>query len=131
MAATDARPVKTPGPDHPITVQRHDGRVRVALHGATVAESQRALVMHEASYPAVYYIPLADVIRDRLVPSDHTTWCPFKGEARYFHLQSADGALAENAVWTYPTPHAAVDAIADHAAFYEAKVDAIEISGDA
>ncbi|MCO1398680.1 hypothetical protein L0Y96_34835, partial [Burkholderia cenocepacia] len=44
-------PVKTPGPDHPITVSPHPSRVVVTVAGRTVADTQRALALCEASYP--------------------------------------------------------------------------------
>jgi uncharacterized protein (DUF427 family) len=91
--------------------------------GAVIADSVKALSLAEASYPAVAYIPRADADMSRLTRSAHTSWCPFKGEASYFHVARADGSLIENAVWTYEAPHADVAAIKDHLAFYPSKVE--------
>lgn len=110
-----------PSPDHPITVEPSGQRVTVTYAGRTIAESDDALVLREASYPPVYYVPIDDVAHDALHPSSHQTYCPYKGEAAYFSLQ-ADGRSDENAVWFYEHPYDAVAQIRDHVAFYPDKV---------
>jgi len=52
-----SRPVKIPGPDHPITVTPARGRVTVIAAGRTIADTRAALILKEAAYPPVYYIP--------------------------------------------------------------------------
>ncbi|MDF2694886.1 MAG: hypothetical protein K0S65_3269 [Labilithrix sp.] len=96
--------------------------MKVRVNGETVADTDRAIALHENGYPVVYYIPRTDVKMDRLVRTPHHTRCPFKGEASYFNL-IPNGA--ENAVWTYEQPYDEVLAIKDHVAFYPNKVDAI------
>ena len=117
-----ARTVLQPGPQHPITVAPAPNRVTVQAGGTPVADTTAALALQEASYPTVYYIPLADVRADVLKPSDHTTYCPYKGDASYYSLVTADGELAD-VVWYYPEPYPAVAEIAGHVAFYADKVD--------
>jgi uncharacterized protein (DUF427 family) len=114
-----AKPIRIPGPDHPITIDPHPGRVRILLGDLVVADTTSALTLREANYPAVSYIPRADADMTLLTRSTRTTYCPFKGECSYFDLPSADGA---NAVWTYETPHDAVKQIAGHLAFYPDRV---------
>ncbi len=111
------KPMKIPGPDHPITISRNSGRVVVRLGDIVVADSQNALTLREASYPAVQYIPRADVEMTMLRRSDHASYCPYKGDASYFSVV-ANGAALENAVWSYEAPYDAVAAIRDHLAFY-------------
>ena len=60
-----------------------------------------------------------------LAPTDHTTYCPYKGDCAYFSIPLG-GERATNAVWTYAAPYAAVAVIKDHLAFYPDRVDAIE-----
>jgi uncharacterized protein (DUF427 family) len=110
-----------PGPDHPITVEPNRAHITVTLEGKVIAETDRALELKEASYPAVQYIPLADVDPAVLTGSDHQTHCPFKGDASYYNL-AVEGRTVENAVWTYRTPYDAVAQIADHVAFYPNQV---------
>ena len=58
--------------------------------------------------------------------TDHSSYCPYKGEAGYFSV-AAGGARATNAAWTYEAPYESVVAIKDHLAFYPDRVDAIEV----
>ena len=117
------KPLKTPGPEHPITVEPTRRRVAVKAGGRTIADTRDALILQEASYPAVHYIPRADTDLSQLTRSAHATYFPYKGDASYYHL-----AGAENAVWSYETPHPAMTAIQDYLAFYPDRVDAIEVS---
>ena len=117
-----SRTVLQPGPQHPITVEPAAARITVTAGGTPVADTTAALALQEAKYPTVYYIPLADVRSDVLQPSDHTTYCPFKGDASYYSIAIGDGELTD-AVWYYPEPYPAVAAIAGHVAFYANRVD--------
>lgn len=111
------KPIKIPGPDHPITISRNPGRVVVRLGDVVVADSRNALTLREASYPAVQYIPRADADMALLQRTDHASYCPYKGEASYFSV-AAGGAGLENAVWSYEAPYDAVAVIKDYLAFY-------------
>ena len=118
--------VLQPGPDHPITIEPSGQRVTVTYAGRTIAESDDALVLEEAGYPPVFYVPLVDVAHDALQPSSHQTYCPYKGDASYYSLttghQASGDRTTENAVWFYEHPYDAVAQIKDHVAFYADKV---------
>jgi uncharacterized protein (DUF427 family) len=122
------RPIKIPGPDHPITITPNPGRVVVTLGGQVVADTRAALTLQEASYPPVQYIPRADVDMALLQRTDHATYCPYKGEASYYSLPLG-GERSVNAVWTYEAAYPPVAAIQDHVAFYPDRVDGIEERG--
>jgi uncharacterized protein (DUF427 family) len=117
-----ARTGKTPGPDHPITVQPTGARVVVRAGGRVIADTTAALTLQEADYPAVQYIPLADVAPEVLRRTDSHTYCPYKGEASYYSLVG-DGTEIADAVWVYEEPYDAVGTIAGHVAFYPQHVD--------
>ncbi|WP_077963305.1 DUF427 domain-containing protein [Ensifer adhaerens] len=119
------KPIKIPGPDHPITIEKNPARVVVMLGGRVVADTRNALALREAFYPAVQYIPREDVDMSLLQRTDHSSHCPYKGDASYFSILSG-GERSKNAVWTYEDPHAAVAAIKDRLAFYPDRVDSIE-----
>ncbi|TDV55395.1 DUF427 domain-containing protein [Actinophytocola oryzae] len=116
-----SREIKTPGPDHPITVEKHPARVVVRVGDQVVADTTAALALREADYPVVPYIPLADVDQALLKDSDTTTYCPFKGDASYYSLVTGAGEVTD-AIWTYREPYPAVADIAGHVAFYANKV---------
>ena len=120
------RSVKIPGPDHPITIAPTARRVVVTVGGRVVADSRNALTLQEASYPAVQYVPLADVDLSLLERTTHATYCPYKGDCAYYSVP-VGGERAVNAVWTYEQPYDAVAGIRDHVAFYPDRVDAIEL----
>jgi uncharacterized protein (DUF427 family) len=122
------RPIRIPGPDHPISITRNPRRVVVTLGGKVVADTRDALTLREASYPPVQYIPRQDVDMALLARTDHATYCPYKGEASYYSLPSG-GARSVNAVWAYESAHPAVAAIQDHLAFYPDRVDGIVEEG--
>lgn len=79
-------------------------------------------MLKEAQYKGVAYFPRADVDMSLLAASDLDTYCPFKGRAGYFSINAA-GATAQNAVWTYETPHPAMTAIKGRLAFYPSVVE--------
>jgi uncharacterized protein (DUF427 family) len=118
------RQIKTPGPDHPITIEANPARVVVTVAGHVVADTQRAVTLREAQYPPVQYIPLADVDMSLLQASDTTSYCPYKGDASYYSI-AAGGERSVDAVWTYEKPFAAVEKIGDRVAFYPDRVDEI------
>jgi uncharacterized protein (DUF427 family) len=117
--------MKVPGPDHPITVDPNSRRVRVTFNGRVVAESARVLLMREGKYPPVFYIPRKDADAELLERTDHSTYCPYKGNASYFSIRAGD-RVSENAIWTYEQPYPAVAGIKDCLAFYPNRVDSIE-----
>ena len=110
--------IKTPGPDHPITVIANPARIVVRAAGRVIADTRKALTLREASYPPVQYIPRADADMALLTPSDHATYCPYKGDCSYLNLPDA-----QNAVWSYEHPYGAVAAIKGYLAFYPNKVE--------
>ncbi len=125
------RPMKIPGPDHPIEIRPNPSRVVVTVGGETIADTREALTLNEAGYPAVQYVPRRDVDMATLARSDHATWCPYKGEASYYSIP-AGRERSLDAVWTYETPFPAMAAIKDYIAFYPDRVDEIaQLCGDA
>ena len=118
--------VRIPGPDHPITITPNPKRVVVTVGGRVIADSRAALTLQEAAYPAVQYVPRADVDMALLERTAHATYCPYKGDCAYYSVP-AGGERAANAVWTYEQPYDAVAAIREHVAFYPDRVDSIEL----
>lgn len=108
-------------PDHTVEVDPQPSSVRVSFEGRVVAESQRARVLRESRCPPRIYVPREDVDFALLESTDHTTWCPFKGQASYHSIRLGD-VVAENAVWSYEDPFDEMAAIAGHLAFYGERV---------
>jgi uncharacterized protein (DUF427 family) len=95
----------------------------VHVSGEVVAETDNALTLQESTYPAVQYIPFADVRREVLRPTDTETYCPFKGDASYYSVVTSGGETVDDVIWTYEKPYQAVAEIAGHVAFYPNKAE--------
>ena len=124
------QPILKPGRLHPITVEPAGSEVTVTVADRVIARSEHALTLREASLPPVHYLPLGDVDPAVLVASEHTSYCPYKGEATYYGLRVGD-QVTPDVVWTYTDPHDAVAPIADHVAFWVGKVDGLAITESA
>lgn len=120
MSEVKAR--KLPSADHPITVTPTEGRVVVRVGDQVVADTTRALTLQESTYPAVQYVPLADVDPALITSTDTQTYCPFKGDASYYSITTG-GQTIDDAIWSYVEPYDAVSEIAGHVAFYPNKVE--------
>ena len=119
--------MKIPGPDHPIAIEPATEHVRVTFAGKVVADTRRALVLREAAYKPVFYIPREDAQAALLEKTTNATHCPYKGDASYYSIKVGD-RTAENAIWSYETPFPAMKEITGYIAFYPNRVDAIEVS---
>jgi uncharacterized protein (DUF427 family) len=104
--------VKLPGPGHPISIERSHARVVVSVESRVIADTRNALILREAAYPPVQYIPVDDVDFSQLERTDHITYCPYKGDCNYYSV-SAGGKKSVNAMWSYEDPFPAVSQIKD------------------
>ncbi len=92
------------------------------FHGEILADSSNVIMVHEAGYPPVAYIPSSDVCADFLSETSRETHCPFKGYASYWSIKVGD-ETAENAAWAYPRSYEEVTELADCIAFDKRFVD--------
>lgn len=110
------------GPRHRLLLTPFPRRVRAELAGATVVDTERGALLHESNLLPVLYVPEADVDARLLTPTDHSTHCPFKGDASYWSITVGD-RTAENAVWSYPTPIEEATWLRGLMAFYWDRLD--------
>jgi uncharacterized protein (DUF427 family) len=115
--------IKVPDADHTITIDTDTIRVVARVGDTVIADTNAALTLREAGYPPVHYIPLDDVVPGTLRPSASHSYCPYKGDASYYDVVLPDGTELADAVWTYPSPYPAVEAIEGHVAFYTDRVE--------
>ncbi|MDL2406948.1 DUF427 domain-containing protein [Rhizobium calliandrae] len=120
------RTKRMPGPDHPITIEASTSRVVVKVGGETIADTRHAVILREANYAPVFYIPREDAQMSTMRRTDHMTYCPYKGECAYLSIP-AGGGRSVNAVWTYEKPYEAVAEIRGFLAFYPDRVDSINV----
>jgi len=62
----------------------------------------------------------------RLVPSETTSECPFKGRATYYSLKVESGVLRDVA-WSYEVPYAEHQGLRGRLAFWEEKIPSLLI----
>ena len=105
------------GPAHKLLMQEFPRRVRAVFGGQTVVDTTRAVLLHETGLPPQVYVPLDDIRADLIQPTDHHTYCPFKGTASYWTV-TAGGQVAENAIWAYPEPNEESSWLKGYAGFY-------------
>ena len=126
-AAEDRTAILEKYQDYVVAVRPAAKRIQVLAGGKVIADTERALKLDESYHQPVYYLPHADVRMDALTSTAHKTYCPFKGTASYWSIQTEKGVL-ENAVWSYEEPLAEVTKITGYLAFYLDKVDEIRVS---
>ena len=129
---------------HPVVGHPHDPfkridllpserHVVVRLGGVTLADTRRAIALHETHIPVRWYVPHDDVVTDLLVGSRSTTTCAYKGHAIYVSI--APGTIVgprltegEDIAWTYTHPLPEVAAIKGMVCFYSERTD-LELDG--
>ncbi len=90
-------------PAHRLLYEDYPRRVRALVGGHTVLDSTGGKLLFETGIMPVYYLPVQDLDGASLERSDHSTHCPFKGDASYWHLRVGEHSY-DNAVWRYPDP---------------------------
>lgn len=96
--------------------------IRIEVDGTVVARSTNNVFLHETSLRPRYYLSPTSILDwSMLVPSDTTTFCPYKGEASYYHLRIGDKEIRD-AIWYYTYPTAESAAVQNRLCFYNEKV---------
>ena len=103
-------------------------KVKVVFNEVTLAYTTRAKRVLETSHPPVYYIPPEDIRMEHLHLAGGTSFCEWKGAARYYDV-SVDGRTEERAAWSYPDPVPAYRGLKGYVAFYPSRMDACWVGG--
>lgn len=111
------------GPAHKLLMHPFPRRVRAEVAGRTVLDTRRGVLLHETALLPRFYVPEDDLDGTAFVPSEHTTHCPFKGDAGYRSLRVGD-RFVENALWSYPEPIDAAHWLKGYASLYWEAADA-------
>ncbi|MFT7091924.1 MAG: hypothetical protein ACJAYE_001346 [Candidatus Azotimanducaceae bacterium] len=104
-------------PNYAVDIEPIKKSVTVSYNGTVIAESDAALLIRETKHADVVYLPRSAMKSEYFVPTDHTTYCPFKGNANYWRL-SMNGVTEDNIVWSYETPYEEVTPLKDYISFY-------------
>lgn len=114
----------------PPVAHRTAVHIVIELGAVTIVDSRRAVRTLETSHPPSYYVPPDDVAAGVLVPAAGTSFCEWKGSARYFDV-IAGGERRERAAWAYPDPTPGFAMLRDHVAFYAAAINVCRVDGEA
>lgn len=121
---------KSPGhekhPDHRVWEQPLGLWMKVEIEGEVVADSIDVVQVVEDRNPVRYYFPREDVAMRRMVRSDTTSDCPFKGRATYYSLQ-LETRLVRDVAWSYETPYEEHQGLQGRLAFWEEKIPTLLI----
>ena len=113
----------------PPRLEDSERRIKVVFGGVTLAYTTRAKRVLETSHPPVYYIPPEDIRMEHLEPAGGTSFCEWKGAARYYDIET-DELRERRAAWSYPNPVPAYAELKDHIAFYPSLMDACWVDGE-
>lgn len=113
----------------PPAVEASGERVTVRLGGETIVDTRDVVRVLETSHPPVYYLPRSAFADGVLLPAAGSSFCEFKGAAKYLTLRAGD-VTAERAAWYYPTPSPGFEVLADRVALYPAMMDLCEVDGE-
>src|SRR5439155_19774970 len=97
-------------------------RMRGILAGETVVDSRHSKLLHEHRKLPLHYFPEDEVRMDLLEPTDHSTHCPWKGDASYWSVRVGD-RVEENAAWAYPELLPDAPPLRGYVAFYWNRLD--------
>ena len=106
-----------------------DVRVTIELGGERVVDTRDVVRVLETSHPPVYYLPIAAFADGALVAAEGSSYCEFKGSARYLDVRGG-AVTAPRAAWNYPRPSAGYEMLAGRVALYARSMDACEVDGE-
>ncbi len=92
-------------------------RYQLLYNGEMIAQSDNVIELGESKHDTRLYFPKADIQMTLLQETDHSSYCPFKGTARYWTIRSKAGDL-ENGVWAYDNPYKESQEVEGHLSFY-------------
>lgn len=115
-------------PNYQVTIEPLGKRVEVRAGSTLIAASDDAVLLNETRHRPTWYIPRRDLVDEVISSSDNETFCPFKGSASYWHIDTDEGRI-ENAIWAYLAPYDECTAISEYASFYTNKVQ-VYIDGE-
>lgn len=113
----------------PPRLEREERRITVEFAGVVICDTRSAWRVLETSHPPTYYLPAVEFAPGSLVPAGGSSFCEWKGRARYLDVV-AGGRVAPQAAWQYPAPAPPYEALAGHVALYCAAVDRCTVGGE-
>src|SRR5690348_4957259 len=96
-------------------------RVRVEVGGIVIADTTHPLYVWESPAYPTYYLPVADVRTEYLVPTDTTSHSPSRGTAHHFTIKAGGEQRVDAALRYDDSP---IEELRDHIRFEWGAMDA-------
>ena len=113
----------------PAIAEPTSAHIVIEHDGMTIADTRNAVRVLETSHPPNYYIPPDDIAEGVLRRAGGTSFCEWKGAARYWDIVTENGVL-ERVGWSYPSPTPGFAILKDFLAFYAAPFDRCLVDGE-
>jgi len=113
----------------PPAIESFSGSVEVYSEQGLLAGTSQCFRVLETSHPPVFYLPWESANHDYLTPSNHQSFCEWKGMALYLDLHLRSG-IVKNVAWYYPNPNERYSNLKNHLSFYPSKVDSCYVNGE-
>lgn len=104
--------------------------VTIHFGGILIVEADHVVEVLETSHPPTVYVARGDIRDGVLVAAKGSSWCEFKGHARYYDVV-AGGRRAPSAAWFYPEPSPGYELLSGRVAFYPGPMDVCRVDGEA
>ncbi len=113
----------------PPRIERVPATVTIRLGGQLIVDTRDVVRVLETSHPPVYYLPIADFAAGALADADGSSFCEFKGAARYLDVRGG-GEVRSACAWNYPHPSPGYELLRDRVAVYAQQMDACTFDGE-
>lgn len=113
----------------PPRLERVDGRITIELGGEVILATDDVVRVLETSHPPTYYVPEADFVPGALTAAAGSSFCEFKGAARYFDVHGGGGVTRERVAWCYPDPTPGFRELLGRVAIYAGPMDRCTLNG--
>lgn len=113
----------------PPAIEPFKGHLRIVFAGEVIVDTNRAFRVLETSHPPTYYLPIEDFKEGVLFPAQRTSFCEFKGMARYYDIKS-DLQGVPQAAWGYPKAKDRFEPIRNCVSVYAHLMDACFVNGE-
>ncbi|MBV8789678.1 MAG: DUF427 domain-containing protein [Mycobacterium sp.] len=113
-----------PNPYHRIDCRPTKRRLRVAINGATLVDTEDTMILFETALEPRLYVDPSHVRTDLLQPSQTSSYCNYKGFAKYWSF-GLDDLVLPDVAWCYPDPPPESLPIKGFLSFDDARVDVL------
>jgi len=113
----------------PPRIERVHVRVTIRLGGQLIVDTRDVVRVLETSHPPVYYLPITDFAAGALADADGSSFCEFKGTARYLDVRGG-GEARSACAWNYPHPSPGYEPLQGRVAVYAQQMDECTVDGE-